>query len=43
MVLQEYSNLFSIMAEEDPGYRQVQILQDAGILPVGPTGTPFQD
>jgi hypothetical protein len=22
------------MAEEDPGYRQIQILQDAGIIPV---------
>jgi len=36
LALQEYSSLFDIMAEEDPGYRQVQILQDAGILPVEP-------
>lgn len=32
--LNEYANLFDIQAEEDPGYRQIQILQDAGILPV---------
>ena len=26
ITLEEYSNLFSIQAEEDPGYRQIQIL-----------------
>lgn len=33
-ILNEYAGLFDIMAEEDSGYRQLQILQDAGILPV---------
>ena len=28
------SGLFDIMAEEDVGYRQIQILQDAGLIPV---------
>jgi len=26
--------LFAVMAEEDQGYRQVQLLQDAGLIPV---------
>ena len=34
LILQEFQSLFDILAEEDPGYRQVQILQDAGIIPV---------
>ena len=33
-IIQEYRSLFDIMAEEDPGYRQLQILQDAGLIPV---------
>mmetsp|Transcript_976 Transcript_976/g.1746 ORF Transcript_976/g.1746 Transcript_976/m.1746 type:complete len:426 (+) Transcript_976:527-1804(+) len=32
--LHEYIGLYSIVAEEDPEYRQIQILQDAGIIPV---------
>lgn len=32
--LHEYSSLFEFMAEEDPEYRMVQHLQNAGILPV---------
>lgn len=32
--LQEYSSLFEFMAEEDPEYRLVEDLQNAGILPV---------
>ena len=32
--LLEYASLFDIQAEEDPGYRQLQLLQDAGIIPV---------
>ncbi len=35
-ILTEYAGLFDIMAEEDSGYRQLQILQDAGIIPVQP-------
>lgn len=34
--LQEYAGLFDVMAEEDPGYRQIQMFQDAGILPIVP-------
>ena len=30
----ETLNLFTIMAEEDPGYLQQEVLQNAGILPV---------
>lgn len=33
-VLQQYAGLFDAYAEEDVGYRQIQLLQDAGILPV---------
>ena len=33
-MMQEYLGLFHIMAEEDPGYRQEQMLQDAGIIPI---------
>ena len=33
-ILNEYLGLFAIMAEEDPGYRQIQILQDAGLIPL---------
>lgn len=29
----ECLNLFSILAEEDPGYLQQEVLQNAGILP----------
>lgn len=32
--LNQYTGLFNVYAEEDPGYRQVQLLQDAGIIPV---------
>lgn len=32
--LQEYRSLFDFMAEEDPEYRLLQDLQNAGILPV---------
>ena len=39
--LQEYAGLFSVMAEEDMGYRQIQILQDAGIIPVEPEQSAF--
>ena len=40
-IIQEYRSLFDIMAEEDPGYRQLQILQDAGLIPVATP--PSQD
>jgi len=33
--LSETANLFTILAEEDPGYLQQEVLQNAGILPVG--------
>jgi len=33
-LLNEYLGLFSVTAEEDLGYREHQMLQDAGILPV---------
>ena len=26
--------MFDILSEEDPGYRRIQILQDAGLIPV---------
>ena len=32
--LNEYTGLFAVLAEEDPGYRQIELLQDAGIIPV---------
>ena len=31
--LQECLNLFTILAEEDPGYLQQEVLTNAGILP----------
>lgn len=34
-MLEEYLGLFMVMAEEDPGYRNQQMLQDAGLAPVG--------
>lgn len=37
-ILHEYIGLFAITAEEDPGYRQIQMLQDAGLLPVNAGG-----
>lgn len=36
--VQECSSLFTIMLEEDPGYIQHQMMQDAGIMPVAGGG-----
>lgn len=33
-MLQEYLGLFNIVTEEDAAYRQEQMFQDAGILPI---------
>lgn len=38
--LQEYVGLFDILAEEDPGYRQISLLQDAGLLPLDAFADP---
>lgn len=35
-ILHEYLQLYRFMCEEDPEYRIVQTLQNAGIIPVGP-------
>ncbi len=32
--LRENLGLFTVMAEEDPEYRRLQLLQDAGIIPI---------
>ena len=34
--IQECVNLFTIMAEEDPGYLQAEVLTNAGLGPVNP-------
>ena len=32
--LRQQAGLFRVLIEEDPGYRQIQMLQDAGLIPV---------
>ena len=39
--LQEFLGLFSIMSEEDQGYRNMQLLQDAGLVPIRNQAPPI--